>query len=84
MRRHPCNTHARFDDGVMYALAVHPRAAERGKQRRVNVDDSSLVLRDDVCGNQAHISGEDDQVYIVFRQQLAERWLLGVLRRRVR
>ena len=52
------------EHGLVHATPVHPRAAEIGQQRGMNVDHAAAKARDDRRGNQLQVAGQDDQLGI--------------------
>src|SRR5207237_6229934 len=68
---HGCTGHRRAgaEDGAMHAFTVHPGAAERRQERRMNVEDATRELRDEVLRQEAEKSREGDEVDSMLAQQ---------------
>jgi hypothetical protein len=64
---------ARHLDAMLQRLVLRRRGRERGQQRRVDVQHAAGKFADESGAEQAHVSGQADQVDLVLFQLFATR-----------
>ncbi len=72
MDRHPGDPYPALQHRFMHPHPVHPLAAERGKERRVDIHDPAAPLPDRSLRDQFQVPGQDDQVRPGLIQQQVE------------
>lgn len=52
-------------NGLVYAVSIHPGAAKPRQWSGMNIHDPAAILRDDGCGHQSQVSCQRDDVNVV-------------------
>ena len=80
VNRHPENLHP-----ILHGTLHRAGSLKSGKQRRVYVDNTTAVTRQQRIGNNTHISGQTNQIDITLVQKIGDGTLhLGLRRERLR